>query len=403
MIKITRQQLNKLRRTVLSAQGLNQVQPFGRGLDGVAEAIRHLGYVQLDSISVVERAHHHVLFNRVPGYQPDMLNELMLNGAVFEYWAHAAAVLPMGDFRYSLPYKNAIKSGQIHWYKNPDKKLMHELLARIRHDGPLRSRDLESRAKKTTGWWDWKPAKKAIEQLYMQGDLMVSNREGFQKTYDLTERVLPSTVNTRIPSAEEFAAHLLQQQLRNYGVVSLKGLTYLRRNKDLKQAMKTLVEECVVQGDLVQVQLLDQTGYLVKADSLNHVTPQVKNQLRIMSPFDNCVIQRDRLKALFGFDYQLECYVPAAKRRFGYFSLPLLYRDQFVGRMDCKAHRKESRLEIKSLHIETDEVAQDRFIDAFVQAIMNFCDFQQCENVILSHPQPDQIGQLVKKSLKQLS
>src|SRR5690606_32527512 len=140
------------------------------------------------------------------------------------------------------PYKQAIKNGQIHWYKNPDKKRMAELLDRIRIDGPLRSRDLESKRTTAKGWWDWKPDKKALEQLYMEGDLMVSGREGFQKIYDLTERVLPSDVYTSMPTMEEFAAHIVEQQLRCHGLVSLKGLTYQRRNIELNKAVSDLVK-----------------------------------------------------------------------------------------------------------------------------------------------------------------
>ena len=194
--------LQRLRRLALGARGLLHKRPFGQGLPAARRAIAHLGYVQIDTISVVERAHHHVLQARVPGYQPKMLDQLLHKREVFEYWSHAAAFLPMEDFRYSLPYKHAIKSGQQHWFKSPDQKLMQNLLDRIRVDGPLRSRDLESPRKKGVGWWDWKPAKKALEQLYMQGDLMVSDREGFQKAYDLTERVLPAEVDASMPNEQ---------------------------------------------------------------------------------------------------------------------------------------------------------------------------------------------------------
>ncbi|MGE6777214.1 DNA glycosylase AlkZ-like family protein [Vreelandella titanicae] len=130
------QELSRLRRLALAAQGLLQNKPYGRGLAGARKAINHLGYVQIDTISVVERAHHHVIHSRVPGFEPHMLNQLLINKDIFEYWSHAAAFLPITDFRFSLPYKNAIKSGQTHWFRSPDKKLMGELLARIRSDGP---------------------------------------------------------------------------------------------------------------------------------------------------------------------------------------------------------------------------------------------------------------------------
>jgi len=271
---------------------------------------------------------------------------------------------------------------------------MKELLARIRIDGPLRSRDVKKQTEKgvkRSGWWDWKPAKRALEQLYMQGDLMVSERAGFQKTYDLTERVLPSKIDTRMPSVEELAEYLLSQQLRSHGLVSLKGITYLRRNTELKQAVKTLVSERLSQGILQEVQFPNESRYLIETDALETPMPRLNNALKILSPFDNSVIQRDRLKDMFGYDYQLECYVPAAKRKYGYLSLPLLYRGEFIGRMDCKAHRKESHLEIKALYFEAgvfDRFNQDEVINTLVMALDEFSGFQQCNRVSLTYAEP---------------
>ena len=395
--------LARLRRLALAAQGLLQTQSYGRGLAGARKAINHIGYVQIDTISVVERAHHHVLHSRVPNFKPAMMNKMLVDGDIFEYWAHAAAFLPIRDFRFSLPYKHAIKSGQTHWYRTRDKKLMGELLTRIRSDGPLRSRDIETRTKKRAGWWDWKPAKKALEQLYMQGDLMVSNRGGFQKTYDLTERVLASDVNSQMPSVDDLAAHLVGQQLRCHGFASLKGLTYLRRNTDLRTAVKTLVTEKLAQRAFEQVQVGSGDVFILEAGALERPLPRLNNRMLILSPFDNSVIQRDRLKALFQFDYQIECYVPEAKRRYGYFCLPLLFGDEFVGRMDCKAHRKTSHLEIKSIHFEQHDFDDDLVIAAFVDAITQFSQFQECDSVSLTQAHPKYMVQRLRSALKPLA
>ncbi|MFS8171386.1 winged helix-turn-helix domain-containing protein [Vreelandella titanicae] len=396
------QELSRLRRLALAAQGLLQNKPYGRGLVGAREAINHLGYVQIDTISVVERAHHHVIHSRVPGFEPHMLNQLLINKDIFEYWSHAAAFLPITDFRFSLPYKNAIKSGQTHWFRSPDKKLMEELLARIRSDGPLRSRDVGASTIKRAGWWDWKPAKKALEQLYMQGDLMVSDRDGFQKTYDLTERVLPSHVNLQMPSMEEFAAHLVDQQLRCHGFASLKGLTYLRRNTELRKAVNALVNQRLAQGDLERVKVSSGDEFILERGALERSLPRLKERMLILSPFDNSVIQRERLKALFQYDYQLECYVPEAKRQYGYFCLPLLYRDAFVGRMDCKVHRKTSHLEIKNLYFEPHSFDENSVVSAFVEAIVQFCHFQKSDSVSLNAVQPEHLTQRLRSALKPL-
>lgn len=400
VIEIKRpQELSRLRRLALAAQGLLQKQPYGRGLAGARKAIHHLGYVQIDTISVVERAHHHVIHSRVPGFEPQMLHQLLINRDIFEYWSHAAAFLPIADFRFSLPYKHAIKSGQTHWFKSPDKKLMGELLARIRSDGPLRSRDVGASTKKRAGWWDWKPAKKALEQLYMQGDLMVSDRDGFQKTYDLTERVLPSQLNLQMPSIEEYAEHLVDQQLRSHGLVSLKGMTYLRRNAALRKAVNTLVNQRLAQGDLQRVKVSSGDEWIVESGALERSLPRLKERMLILSPFDNSVIQRERLKALFQYDYQLECYVPEAKRQYGYFSLPLLYRDEFIGRMDCKVHRKESHLEIKNLYFEPHAFDENRVVTAFREAIVPFCRFQKADSASLNRVQPEHLTQRLHSAL----
>lgn len=403
MIEIKQpQDLVRLRRFALSAQGLLKTQPYGTGLTGALNAIDHIGYVQIDTISVVERAHNHVFQVRVPEFEPAMSNQMLLNGDIFEYWTHAAAFLPIADFRFSLPYKHSIKSGQTHWYKNPDKKLMDELVARIRSDGPIRSRDVKTSTTKRAGWWDWKPAKKALEQMYMQGDLMISNREGFQKTYDLTERVLPSGVNSDMPSTEEFAEHIVNQQLRCHGFASLKGLTYLRRNAELRKAVKRLVSEKLVQRDLEQVKVNGGEIFILESGALERPLPRLNNRMLILSPFDNSVIQRERLKTLFQFDYQIECYVPQAKRQYGYFSLPLLYRDEFIGRMDCKAHRKISQLEIKALHFERHNFDEDKMIAAFADAVTQFRRFQQCDTVSLTNVYPTHLTQRLHKTLSPL-
>jgi uncharacterized protein len=396
------QDLVRLRRIALAAQGLLQAQPYGRGLAGARKAINHIGYVQIDTISVVERAHHHVFYARVPEFKPAMIDRMLLDRDIFEYWAHAAAFLPMAAFRFSLPYKQAIKSGQTHWYKTRDQKLMDELLARIRADGPIRSRDVETNAPKRTGWWDWKPAKKALEQMYMEGDLMVSDREGFQKTYDLTERVLPPDVNIQMPSIEEFATYIVDQQLRCHGLVSLKGLTYLRRNTELRQAVKAVVDEKLAQHTLEQVQLSSGEVFILETGALERSLPSLKSRMLILSPFDNSVIQRDRLKALFQFDYQLECYLPEAKRQYGYFCLPLLYRDEFIGRMDCKAHRKIKKLEIKLIHLEQHDFDEELIINAFVDAVVQFCHFQNCDSVSLTKAHPNYLTQRLRSALGSL-
>ncbi len=364
-------------------------------------AISHLGYVQIDTISVVERAHNHVIRARIPNYTSDMLDRLLKQRRIFEYWSHAAAFMPMHDFRYSLPYKDSVRAGDTHWTRSRDKKLMAQMLERIAKEGPLRSRDVEDNRGSSAGWWDWKPAKRALEQLFMQGDLMVSAREGFQKTYDLAERVLPPEIDTSTPGTEAFAEHLVDQQLRCHGLVTLKGMTYLRRDAALRKAAKVLIQQRLGAGELDELLMPDNSIFYSPAGHFEQSAPRVAKVMRILSPFDNAVIQRDRVNTLFDFDYQIECYVPKAKRKYGYFCLPLLYADQFVGRMDCKAHRKQGTLELKAVHFCEHPFEQHETVAALTRVLPDFVAFQGCDAIALSKVTPTQLHRLLQAEIEE--
>ncbi|MEM7256144.1 MAG: crosslink repair DNA glycosylase YcaQ family protein [Pseudomonadota bacterium] len=369
----------QFRKKALLCQGLLRRGSFGRGTSAVLKCIQQLGYVQIDTISVVERAHNHVLWSRVPGYLPQMLDKLVKRKKIFEYWSHAAAYLPMDDFRYALPRMQAIKSGEKHWFANKDRKLMRRICQRIAVEGPLMARDFEDTPRSKSGWWDWKPTKQALEQLFMEGDLMVVGRQGFQKIYDLTERALPPALNTTLPDLHEQAAYLIDTTIRAHGFATLKSFTYLRKGKAIREGVKEQLHQLVADGRLTETSL--PCGTPVFADTHLASKKRVSDEVAILSPFDNSVIQRERGKKVFDFDYQIECYVPAAKRQFGYFCLPLLYGDQFVGRMDCKADRKENVLRVKALHTPAKQSAA--FFQALANALEQYADFNQCEHMAI--------------------
>ena len=393
--------LQKLRRLALHGQGLTPASAFGHGRTAALRAIEHLGYVQLDSISVIERAHNHTWFSRVPNFNPSLSNDMLEQGEIYEYWAHAAAYMPMRDFRFSLIDKARVRAGE-HRSKLPkDTKLMNRIMQRIRVDGPMSTRDLETPEAKRSGWWDWKPAKKAAERLYLQGDLMICSRAGFQKTYDLTERVLPESVTTTMPSLSEWANHLIEEQLNCHSLVTLPGITYSRRHAGLTGAVKAEVLKRLAMGELQQVQLPDNQIYYSRPGLLDRPLPRLSSRLQILSPFDNLVIQRARLQSLFNFDYQIECYVPAAKRHYGYFALPLLYRDELVGRIDCKAHRAQRRLAIQSVHLQCKDSDIDSVCRALAAALTDFAKFQDCDTVSCEQVSPHSANRVLQHALAQ--
>ena len=371
-------QLRQWRQAILASQGLER--RLAAGPSSVAQAVEQLGYVQIDTISVVARAHHHTLFNRVADYQPSQLDEALNQRQLFEYWAHAAAYLPMRDYRFALIRMQQQREKK-HAAADPSqRRLMRKVLKRITVEGPLRSRDFESASTKSTGWWDWKPTKRALEALFMQGDLMVAARDGFQKRYDLRERVLPATVDTTTPSIEEYANYLIDTDLRSHAVTCPQSITHLRPGRDLRSAVREELDARLANHELVCKRHAGTDWY---------GRPQTQSSgasrgTYILSPFDNLVIQRKRLQQLFEFDYTLECYVPEPKRVHGYFTLPILSRGRFVARMDCKVHRRLGRCEIKTLHWEPPRSGQaisQRVMSDLVRTLRQFARFNDCTDI----------------------
>ena len=389
----------KLRRIALDAQGLLKQAPFGRGKNATRRAIEQIGYVQIDTISVVARAHDHVLHNRVPNYRPEHLTRLQTEGAIFEYWYHAAAYLPISDFRFALPRMQAMASNSERWIRSRNKVLMAKVFERVKAEGPLKARDFENPAGGSQGWWNWKPAKAALEQLFMQGDLMVVGREGFQKTYDLTERVLPPGTDTRVPDDDEMAAYLLRTMLRSHGFVTPKCVTHLRRGREIRAALKRVVDAELVRRQLTTIRL--PCGDMAYADpeALESRAAPASNRAMLLSPFDNLVIHRDRIQSVFGFDYQIECYLKEQDRRYGYFCLPIVYRDALIGRADCKAHRGDARFEIKHLHFELDEEQEDEMLTAVAEAFRRFATFNGCTEITVGRTSPASWLQSIRAAL----
>ncbi|MBN1889629.1 MAG: YcaQ family DNA glycosylase [Thermoflexales bacterium] len=394
------------RRIALNAQLLDGKTTLPAGKDGAEQTIQKLGYVQIDTIAVVERAHHHTLWARQPDYAPAMLNELLKERRVFEYWGHAASYLPMSDYRYYLPLKRSFQSPSHPWFQRRMEQcghLMAPVLERIRQEGPLGSKDFTPPPGTPRGtWWNWKPAKIALELLFWRGDLMVAERRNFQRVYDLTERVLPEGVDTRVPDQAELGRFLVRRALAAHGLAREKEICshIPAAGKDIiTHALRELVDA----GQVACLKIDGQPGTdyalacsLESATSLEARPPS----LVLLSPFDNLVIQRERTKRLFGFDYTIECYLPAAKRKYGYFSLPLLWGEELIGRLDAKATRKskaplgngapfpEGVLIVRSLVLEPGFDAFEAFRPALGQGLQAFAGFNRCDTFDLERVWP---------------
>ena len=377
------------RRIALYSQGLLDKAPFGQGIDATKSAIEKIHYVQIDTISVVERAHHQVIRTRVPDYSPTMLHELQFERrSIFEYWAHAAAYLPMSDYRYYRPLMDAY--AQKFSPDKKEKKIQKEILARITSEGPLQSRDFESpKGTKSNGWWDWKPAKRALEKLFLSGELMISERQGFQKVYDLTQNVLPENVDTSIPGEQERGHFYIRRMLMGLGVARARDIGYARAvvkrfsSINIQKRIDLSLEEMRESGELGMFTLNDSSYYYL-TDILEKVPDKLgRRRITFLSPFDNLVINRNRLFEVFDYDYQLECYVPQKKRKFGYFTQPVLYGDELIGRIDCKADRKSKNLIINNLWLEEKTRLSEALISALVAALNKYKRALACDSIIV--------------------
>ncbi|MEN8209352.1 MAG: crosslink repair DNA glycosylase YcaQ family protein, partial [Candidatus Fermentibacteria bacterium] len=343
------------RRLVLQSQMLWENPENSSGKQRTTRIIDHLGYIQIDTISVVQRAHHHTLWTRYSGYHPDMLHKLQaVDREIFEYWGHAASYLPMRDYRYYTYRMKNFSDPMDKWAKDRLKKcghLMDEVLSRIRKEGALGSKDFKSNQDvKRQQWWDWKPAKTALELLFWRGELMVTRRDNFHRIYDLTERVLPEGTDTSMPETDELGRFLVRRALKAQGIATLSDIVK-HIHAGGRDVVKTAVVSLLEQQVIIPVSIEGDGAYYTLSDQLEYLPADSKGSrdVHILSPFDNLIILRDRLSRLFKFDYTLECYTPKNKRQYGYFVLPVLWGTEFVARLDPKADRKRAVLILRNL------------------------------------------------------
>jgi len=380
----------QLRLITLERQGLINAESFGTGKDAVLLALEHLGYLQIDTLSVVERAHHHTLWTRIADYKAEYLDDLVKERKVFEHWFHAASYLPMKDFRFTLPKMLEIKQNGSKYY-NADEKVIRYVMDTIRNEGPKRAIDFENEAKKPGSWWNWKPAKLALERLFIQGDLMICERNGMQKKYDLTERVLPASVDTSAPSPLEFAEYLVKTYLRAYGFTTVKQVTHLKKGVVLRKNVEEVLHSMLKENTVQRLESKEFPNVFIQSNLLDKPIQDNDLSVRLLSPFDNAIIHRDRVTQFFGFDYRLECYLPKEKRQYGYFCLPVLFGNVFIGRADCKAHRKEKLFEIIHLHIEKEGTNIELWETSLIKALKNFAVFNGCSSIVLKQVTPSKL------------
>lgn len=367
--------------------------------------IEKLGYIQLDTIQVIERAHHHTLWNRLPSYTPRQLDGLLESAEVFEYWAHAFSYIPISDYRFYLPRMQSLHDPVGKWEKGRLQKyghLLQPVLERIRLEGPQTASDMKSMTvpEPDGGVWMMHPAKAALEYLLLRGDVMVRERRRFQRVYDLTERVLPADVDTRRPSDEETGRFFVRRALTAHGVLSATDIQQHIDAAD-KTLLSNVLNDMLATGEVLSLEMegCGKREYYILPEFIDgFVSDTVENKrLTILSPFDNLLYSRQRILRFFDFDYRLECYTPAEKRRFGYFALPLLWKDRFVGKLDARANRKEKTLVVNKLAFEEHFDEMDEILPFLTTALSDFCRFNRCESLQIESTTPVNVVQILQQ------
>lgn len=356
------------RRLLLAGQGLTS------SWKDLYELILQLGFVQVDSINVVERAHHLTLWSRMPAYRRESLDALLASRHLFEHWTHDASLLPTEFYPYwhyrFERYKQRVATHR--WWRerlgSSADEVASSVLERIRAEGPLRSRDFEGAAE-PGGWWGWKEPKAALEYLWRTGQLAVSSRENFQKVYDLAARVLPAVP---VPSPEEFVSWACSSALARLGVGTPAEVAGYWNLLDLAEARAW----CVRHAEPVSVE-----GRAAYALPGLVVPEEVPPGMRLLSPFDPILRDRKRALRLFGFDYRFEAFVPAPQRVYGYYVLPVLEGESLVARMDVKFHRARGVLAVQGLWWEAGVRVGKQRLARLEKAVEKLATFVGAEKV----------------------
>lgn len=398
--------ISQARALQLAAQGLLQAPRRRARRDDLIAAIQRMRLLQIDSIHVIARSPYLVLYARLGNYPPTWLEEALEAGRIAECWAHEACFVTAADIGLHRAWRTQTESR--HWadkhaarMRDANLKEMHALLERVRVSGPVRASDFERADRGVSGWWEWKPEKRWLEAWFASGELMVTRRERFQRVYDLAERVLarldpPLDASLSTLPRDEIRRRFILDSVRALGITQARWIgDYFR----LKPAVdERELAPLLAAGDLLRVQVSgwDSAAY-VHRDHASLLDSARAGRLRathtaLLSPFDPLVWDRARVRAMFDFDYTIECYVPAAKRRYGYYVLPILHRGRLIGRLDAKAHRAEGVFEVKALFLEDGIAPTERMLAELAQAIAAMGAWHGTPSIRLGRCRPAQVA-----------
>ena len=340
---------SRARRLWLHAQRLDQAAPFGAGPAATPAAVQHLGYVQIDTIHVVERCHHQILFTRIPDYRREHLRQAQsVDKSVFEYWTHALSYIPTADMRFYVRAMKREADNHSSFFHTVTRGDLQKVLGRIKRNGALTIRDIDDDElrEKDHEWASRKPSKRALQLAFYRGILTVARREGMLKTYELTTRHFGWDALPKAASQSETLNYLLDRALRAQGLVSLDSICHLAAAR--KAAIARLIAARVRRKQLLPVALEgSRSAHWASPETLDAALDPAEEVVHILNPFDPLVIQRKRLAGFFDYEHRFEAYLPREKRVFGYFAQPVLVGDEIVAVLDLKTDRARGKLLVR--------------------------------------------------------
>ncbi len=333
----------------IHSQCLTEREPFGAGPAATKAAIEHLGYVQIDTISVIERCHHHILYNRIPKYRrEDLFVAQSKEKSVFECWTHALSYVPTRDYPHYVATMKRTAANPGRWFASTKPEDLRKVLRLIKTEGPISIRDIKDDVlvEKDHEWASRKPSKRALQLGFFTGRLMISERQGMLKKYELSQRHFLWDRPPKAAKPVETLEFLLERGLRSQGFVSLHSLS---SNTDTRKNLAKLIERKIRTQELLEIRV---EGYEKDPHWIVPATWEMaqsaklpeNSQTHILSPFDPLVIQRKRLLGVFGYNHKFEAYIPPQQRTYGYFALPVLHGDEIVAVLDLKTDRVRGRL-----------------------------------------------------------
>lgn len=373
--------VDTVRSLMLHAQGLLHPPAAHATKEDVLSAIDRISLLQIDTINVVARAPYLALWSRIGDYDPTWLEDLLAEGRIFEYWAHAACFIPIDQYR----YHRRMMLDRVRYHRYREWYLDHQadtdqILEHIRQHGAVRSADFERKDGKKGTWWDWKIEKDALEYWLAAGDVMVSRREKFQRVYDLRERVHPAWEDSNTAAYDESMRYFVLRSVQAMGISKPEWLPdYYRLSKaDAAAAVRSLREEGAISEIRVagwpEPALISRESLSLLNDSTADLRPTLTT---LLCPFDSLIWDRKRTRELFNYDFSIECYLPQAKRKYGYYLLSALYRGQMVARLDVKAHRQQGAFEIKAIYWEPDLQVTDEMRTEVLAAVQRCADWHR--------------------------